>query len=308
MKKKRILITGGSGLLATNWAYVVRNDWDVILGVHQHKVLLEGTKHHQLALHEPLLLDGQIEQLSPDLIVHTAGMTSVDRCEKEPELAEHVNSVIARNIAKVTVSRNIPLVHISTDHLFDGKSSYYTEDSIITPINEYGRTKALAERWVQAENPKVLIIRTNFFCWGHKYRQSFSDWLIYNLREGKELSLFDDVFFTPILADTLVSVAHELVEKKVSGVYNLIGDERISKYDFAIALCKEFELPFGLIKRTQLQNARLQAERPQDMSLDNQKVQKVLGRNIGAVAQFLSALHVQEVEGRRVELLEAISN
>lgn len=307
MKKPRILITGGSGLLAINWACTVRNNWDVILGTHKHDVTLENVSTFKLELDDVLLLDKQLDHILPDLIVHTAGLTSVDRCEKEPVLAEQVNGSIAKNIAMVAASKNIDLVHISTDHLFSGKNRFYQEDALVDPVNEYGRTKALAEKWVQAENCDALIVRTNFFCWGHQYRQSFSDWLIYSLREGKKLNLFDDVFFTPILADTLVSVIHELVEKRVSGVYNLVGDERISKYDFAVAICKEFSLPTSLIRREQVENANLQAKRPQDMSLDNQKVQEILGKKVGTAAQFLSILHAQEAEGRRLELLNAVN-
>ncbi len=115
------------------------------------------------------------------------------------------------------------------------------------------------------------------------------------------------MYFSPILADTLALTAHELVEKKTSGVYNLVGDERISKYDFAITLCKEFDLPTSLVRREQVKNANLQAKRPQDMSLDNQKIQKILGRKMGSVVQFLLTLHNQEITGRRTELLEAVS-
>mgnify|MGYP000126010623 FL=1 len=307
MEKKRVLITGGSGLLATNWACAIRGTWDVTLATHQHLVKLNGTNSFQLTLDNLKLLGQQFDRLTPDLVVHTAGMTSVDGCEQSPESAMQVNAVIAKNIATVTANRNIPLVHISTDHLFDGERSFYTETSTTSPVNEYGRTKELAEKWVQTENSNALILRTNFFCWGNQLRQSFSDWLIYSLREDKQLDLFEDVYFSPILADTLALIAHELVEKKVSGVYNLVGDERISKYDFAMKLCQEFSLPTELVRSTQIGDVKLQAKRPKDMSLDNTKIQKVTGRSIGTVAQFLSVLHNQELEGRRVELLEATS-
>ncbi len=169
-----------------------------------------------------------------------------------------------------------------------------------------GRTKALAEEWVQAAHPKALIVRTNFFCWGHLQRQSFSDWLIYNLRDGKALTLFDDVYFTPILADTLALAAHELIEKGASGIFNLVGDDRLSKYEFALQLSKQFGLPAELIQRDQVAHAHLLALRPRDMSLDNNKARLILGRGLGTVSQFLSALHAQEIEGRRFELFESI--
>ncbi|NOR87306.1 MAG: sugar nucleotide-binding protein, partial [Bacteroidales bacterium] len=160
MTKKRVLITGGSGLLAINWACAVRDDWDVVLGIHRHKVVLDGTDSYKLELGHLDILEKQLAQLSPDLVIHTAGMTSVDQCEQEPELAEQINASLARNIAIATIKSNIPLVHISTDHLFSGNGRNYKEDSAVNPINEYGRTKALAEEWVQTENKAALIIRT----------------------------------------------------------------------------------------------------------------------------------------------------
>jgi len=306
MNKLRVVITGGSGLLALNWACAVRDRWDVILGTHQHSVDLAGTNSYKLDLDNHVELGRQLDQLSPDLVIHTVGLTSVDRCEDDCDLARQVNAVIARNVAHATASRNIRLIHISTDHLFAGDRSFYLENDPPQPLNEYGRTKALSEAWVQAANPKALIIRTNFFCWGQSQRQSFSDWLIYNLRDGKELTLFDDVYFTPILADTLALAAHELIEKGVFGIFNLVGDDRLSKYEFALQLSYQFELPAELIQRDQVAHAHLLASRPRDMSLDNNKARQILDRGLGAVSQFLSTLHAQEIEGRRTELLKSI--
>ncbi len=284
----------------------MRDSWDVILGTHQHSVDLTGTNSCKLDLDDHVQLGHQLDQLSPDLVVHTAGLTSVDRCEEDRDLARQANVVIARNVAQATASRNIRLIHISTDHLFAGDRSFYRENDPPQPLNEYGRTKALAEAWVQAAHPKVLIVRTNFFCWGHPQRQSFSDWLIYNLRDGKALTLFDDVYFTPILADTLALAAHELIEKGASGIFNLAGDDRLSKYEFALQLVEEFGLSTELIQRDQVAHAHLLASRPRDMSLNNNKARQTLGRGLGTIPQFLSTLHAQEIAGRRSELLESI--
>ncbi|MEK7300225.1 MAG: sugar nucleotide-binding protein, partial [Nitrospirota bacterium] len=168
------------------------------------------------------------------------------------------------------------------------------------------RSKALAEEWVQAAYPKSLILRTNFFGWGHRYRQSFSDWLIYNLRAGKPLTLFDDVYFTPILADRLALAAHELVEKGASGIFNLVGPTRLSKYEFGLRVSDYFSLPTNLINRGQLSLATLLAPRPRDMSLDSSKAQQVLGHGLGTIHEYLRELQAQEEEGRRSELLESI--
>lgn len=306
MKKRRLLITGGSGLLALNWACALRSTWDVALGTHQHSVHLAGVTALQLVLDDPVQLVSQLESFSPDLVVHTAGLTSVDRCELFPALAHQANVEIAKNVAHAVGGRGIPLIHVSTDHLFSGTQSLCTEAEPPKPVNQYGLTKALAETTVMQANPEALIVRTNFFGWGHSGRQSFSDWLIYNLRAGKELSLFDNVFFTPILADALALAAHELVDKGACGVFNLVGDQRLSKHEFALMLVDQFSLPRELIRPHQLDGSELVATRPHDMSLDNSKAREVLGRNLGDVTQFLAALRTQELAGRSAELLKSV--
>ena len=307
MKKRRLLITGGSGLLALNWACAMRDSWDVTLGVHQHTVDLAGVQSASLTLDDPVKLFAQLDALSPDLIVHTAGLTSVDRCELFPALAHKANVELAKNIAQAAATRGTALVHISTDHLFSGLKSMCTESETPEPVNHYGRTKALAETAVLQVNPRALIVRTNFFGWGHASRQSFTDWLIQNLRAGKALSLFDNVYFTPILADELALAAHELVEQGATGVFNLVGDQRLSKYEFARIVAEYFSLPAYLLIPHRLDGSELVAARPADMSLNNQKVRAVLRRGLGDAQNFLSTLRKQELSGRAVELLKSVN-
>lgn len=306
MKKKRIVITGGSGLLALNWACAVRDEWDVILGTHLHSVQLNGTTQYKLDLNDLSKLDAQIEELSPTLIVHTAGLTNLDRCEREPELSRNVNAGIAKNVAIVAENKKIDLIHISTDHLFNGNSSFYKEDSTPEPLNEYSKSKLLAEKWVQEVCPKALILRTNFFCWGYKQRQSLSDWIIYSVRARKSLLMFDDVFFTPILADDLAHRAHELISKGAFGIYNVVGDVRISKYQFALKLIEYFKLPENYILRSKIGAAKLDTLRPADMSLDNSKLCRKLGIPMGNMEHYFKSLHEQEVNGRVKELYNSV--
>lgn len=279
----------------------------MIVGVHNHNVQLPGVTAIPLNLDSVEELGSQLSTLSPDLVVNTAGLTNVDQCEREPELARTANSVVAENVAQVAHSRGIPLVHISTDHLFPGTRSLYTEADTPEPLNEYARTKLLAEEWVLKACPGALVVRTNFFCWGYKGRQSFTDWIIYNLRAGTQLSLFDDVFFTPILADSLVFAAHNLVSRSVSGIVNVVGDERISKYDFAIRVARKFGLSEELIRRAQVANATLYAPRPRDMSLDNTFAKRALSRSLGTIDEYLDNLAMQERKGRSGEIFLAVS-
>ncbi len=307
MPNGRVLITGGSGLLALNWACAMRGTWDVVLGTHAHKVSLAGVASRPLDLENAGRLTRQFEELAPDIVVHTAGLTNVDRCEDDPALARHVNAELARNVAEAAASRNIRLVHVSTDHLFAGTRSGYREDDAPEPLNEYARSKLLAEEWVKQTDPRALIVRTNFFGWGHAGRQSFSDWIFYSLRAGREITMFDDVHFTPILADALAAAAHRLVALSASGTFNVAGDERVSKYEFAKRLAQVFDLSGELIQRGRIRDAGLFAKRPPDMSLDNTKARDLLSASLGRLDDYIQILRRQESEGRREELFHAVT-
>lgn len=304
---RRVLITGGSGLLALNWACAMRGSWNVILGTHQRQVKLAGAVTLPLDLDVPERLALQIDKIAPDMIVHTAGLTSVDQCERNPVSARRANAELARNVAEAAARKGIRLVHISTDHLFAGTRSGYIENDIPEPLNEYARSKLLAEEWVRKAHPQALILRTNFFGWGHAQRQSFSDWIIYSLRAGESMTLFDDVYFTPILADSLAEAAHRLVAKSAFGVFNVVGDERVSKYQFAVRLAHVFGLPGELIQYGKISHSSLLAKRPPDMSLSNAKARGVLGDGLGCLDDFLSILRRQEMDGRREELFHAVT-
>ena len=180
--KNKVLITGGSGLLALNWALTINKNFDVFLGYHKRQFNILNTKSIKLELEIYDELYSQLSNLSPKIIINTAGLTNVESCEKFPKLANKSNITIAKNLAKVSKFLNIKLVHISTDHLFDGKKTYYNEKDQINPLNVYGKTKAIGEKEILKINEDALIIRTNFFGWGTDYRNSFSDFIIQNLQ------------------------------------------------------------------------------------------------------------------------------
>ncbi len=306
-KKRKLLITGGSGLLALNWACCMRQEWDIVLGIHHHSVSLNDVDTCHLNLDSPDVLEKQVLQVAPDLIVHTAGLTNVDKCEANPTLAYQGNVQIAKNLAFVAHKLDKSLVHISTDHLFSGYSSFYGEGDEVQPLNEYARTKYLAEMAIKELCPDALILRTNFYGWGHSYRKSFTDWIIGQLRSGKRINVFNDVFYTPILISNFVKVAHQLINRSAVGIYNLAGTERLSKYEFAVNVAQVFNLPEHLLVESSINDAKNLVIRPRDMSLSNSKLISELGINFPDTFTSLNELLSQEKRGLRHEIFHSIN-
>lgn len=293
----KVFITGGSGLLALNWALAIRESHTVTLGLHNRIISLAGVQTRKVELGSVEHLVRIFDEAQISIVLHAAGFTSVEQCEAKPDQARHIHADLAGNVAKACAKLDLPMMHISTDHLFSGEMPLLTETTPVAPINAYARTKANAELQVLEAHPLALLIRTNFYGWGTGYRRSFSDMILDKLRDNRKISLFQDVFYTPILVETLARTAHDLLDLKVTGIVNIVGDERISKYEFGIKIAEEFGLDPGLIKPGLLADRVALVQRPRDMSLSNQKACKLLGRQLGGVSAHLARLHQQERSG-----------
>jgi len=298
----KVLITGGSGLLAVNWAIAKRNFFDITLAMHRRQITIPGTRSLFMDIESIDSITRTVNQVQPDIVIHTAALTNVDECESNLDLANHINVKISTNLANVCARSKVFLVYLSSDQLFKGDQPFLDETEVPSPLNAYGRTKADAEKNILDLNPKALIIRTNFYGWGTTYRQSFSDFIISNLRLGNRIKLFKDVYYTPILIEVLLLAAHDLLEKNASGIFNLVGDDRISKYEFGLKIAKKFDLNTALIDPGLLAEELNLARRPFDMSLSNQKASKLLNRRIGGVFEHLDKLKAQEQIGIPQEL------
>ena len=282
---KKVLITGGSGLLGVNSALVKRFEHDIILGLHNRAIDLSNVECRFVNLQSFSAIQEEVYSLKPDLILNATGLTSVELCEENKELAHDVNCRIASDLAIICQKSSIKLVHISTDHLFDGSQKNSLETEAPCPLNEYGQSKLRAEERVLTANTDALIVRTNFYGWGTSYRSSFSDFII------KSLS---DVYYTPIIIEELINTIFEIVSLDAKGIFNVVGSERLSKFEFGQKVAKVFQLDTSLIVESSIEQKVGLVKRPSDMSLSNQKVSDLLKRDLGGVTEHLLTLRDQE--------------
>lgn len=302
----RLFITGASGLLGLNAVLQCRGRYDVAGNYYAHPVAVDGVTLVRLDTSDAAAVDACLAHARPDVVLHTAGVANVEECELNPTLARVMNTTAAVHVAVSAVRLGARLIHVSTDHLFDGRQAMRDESSRLQPLNVYAQTKADAEIEIVRVCPDALIVRTNFFGWGSSLKASFSDWILSSLRARRSLSMFTDVFFTPILVNDLIDAALALSAQGARGVYHVAGRERVSKHAFGLAVARAFGLDASLIHPASVDSFSFAARRPHDMSLSTSKASDLLGKPMPSLQEGIERLMLLEQDHLPDLLAEAI--
>jgi dTDP-4-dehydrorhamnose reductase len=271
---KSLLITGASGLLGDKIVKLARRKYAVI-PTHNLRQLQPDSLRLDITNAEDIT--SLFKKLEPDVIIHTASETNVDKCETQKNYAQKVNVDGTRNVALACSKTGAKLVYISTDYVFDGEKGNYNEQDKPNPINYYGITKLEGEKQVTQNCQKYFILRTSVLYGWHPWKQNFATWVINQLKQDKEITVVEDHYNTPTLTDNLAEITLEAIQKDLQGLYHASGSERVSRYAFAKQIAKAFNLDPNLIKPIKMsQLTAWIAKRPKDSSLNTQKIQKQL--------------------------------
>jgi len=272
--KKRLLVTGASGLLGSKIVKIAREDYEVI-PLYGSKPLNSNALKLDITEREQVF--SLFEKVKLGTVIHTASETNVDKCEIQKDHALRVNVEGTRNVASACSKLGAKLIYISTDYVFDGEKGNYTEQDKPNPINYYGATKLEGEKQVTQNCQKYLILRTSVLYGWHPWKQNFAAWVINQLKQDKEITVVEDHYNTPTLTDNLAEITLEAIQKDLQGLYHASGSERVSRYDFAKQIAKAFNLDPNLIKPIKMsQLTAWIAKRPKDSSLNTDKIQKQL--------------------------------
>ncbi len=273
-KMPKLLVTGASGLLG-NWIVILaEHDFqvtptDILEPLHPNSVKSDITDSESV---RHLFLN-----LKPDAVIHTASETNVDRCETERERAWKINVQGTRNIAEACLETGAKLICISTDYVFDGEKGLYDEEDSPNPIDFYGLTKLEGEKHAAKRLGNCAILRTSVLYGRHPWKQDFVTWVVTKLKQNQEITVVDDHFNSPTLAENLAEVALEVLKLDLQGVFHTAGSQRISRYDFARKIAETFKLDPSLIKPIKMNELKVWiAKRPRDSSLNIEKVEQHL--------------------------------
>lgn len=253
----KVLVTGANGMLGQDLCPMLEDaGYDVI-----------ETDINNLDITDEKQTMAKISEIKPQILIHCAAYTNVDKAEEDKETAYLINVKGTENIAKACEQNEITMVYISTDYVFDGKSQkQYTPADVPNPINNYGLTKLDGEKAVQNNCSKYYITRTSWL-YGH-HGKNFVETMI-SIANNKEVKVVDDQTGCPTwTVDLAESIIKILEDKKEYGIYHTCGKGYTTWYGFAKEIYQKAGLKVNLqpCKTSEFPRA---AQRPEFSAMDN---------------------------------------
>ena len=293
LARSTVLVTGASGILGD--ALLRSSRFAGSRGV----VHVHDSEHDVVRadLRDRAQVERVLDEVNPDVVVHTVALTDVDGCERDGAAAFATNVETTSHLAEALRARSEDglLVYISSDQVYSGQGPH-TEDRP-APVNVYGTTKFTGELAAQQAG-RSLALRTNFF--GQSpVRPSFTDWIADAAREGRPIRLDSRAVFSPLHLDHLVDVIADAIEAGLAGTFNAGARDAVSKVEFAREVAarsaprgERFVEPFA-------EDVPGRAVRPLHLALDVTRLERALARPMPTVRQGLDRLSDTREGARR---------
>ncbi|RKR10927.1 dTDP-4-dehydrorhamnose reductase [Flavobacterium sp. 90] len=280
---KKILVTGANGQLGSELT---------VLSSKYPQYEWCFANRTKMTLDDLELLQVQLNEINPDIILNCGAYTAVDKAESEKELAFKINHLATELIAKYAFKSNAKLIHISTDYVFDGSSSVaLNEEAETNPINIYGASKREGEVGCLKENPNSIIIRTSWVY--SKFGNNFVKTMQRLMQEREAINVVNDQIGSPTYAADLAQALMDIVESSnwIPGIYNYSNEGEISWYDFALAINElgGYNCNVGGIPSSSYPTP---AKRPEFSLLDKSKIKSVYNLNIPNYKESLKLMFV----------------
>lgn len=223
-----------------------------------------------------------VSRVKPDVVVLSAALSGVDKCEELPLESERVNLGGLQNVIDAVDKEKTVVIYFSSDYIFDGANGPYTESDKPNPLCVYGKHKLMGEEMIKKALKKHLIVRSTGVFGPEIEGKNFVLSLMRKLKNGERVKVPFDQIGSPTYSENLAEVIEELVRKGKTGVYNIVGPELTDRYSFAREVCKVFELSENMLVPVTTQELDQKAKRPLKGGLKIDKVKKdILTRLVG---------------------------
>ncbi len=296
---KKILLTGANGLLGQKLVALLTKQPNIELTAtargENRLPFSEGYSYRSMDITDRQQVLDVIGDVQPDVVIHGAAMTDVDKCEVQKDACWAQNVHAVEYIIEACRATNAFLVHVSTDFIFDGAAGPYDETAEANPISFYGWSKQAGESAVRHSDIKWAIART-VLVYGIAHDMSRSNiilWVKKSLEDGKNIKVVTDQWRSPTLAEDLAMGCYLIADQEAEGIFNISGKEVLTPYEMAIQTADYFSLDKSLIAQADASTFTQVARRPPRTGFILDKARTVLGYNPHSFAEGIAVLAEQ---------------
>ncbi len=263
----KILVTGSNGLLGQKLSALLLEKGIPFLatGVGENRnPSLPSDLYRTMDVTSKPSIHDVFHDFQPTHVIHGAAMTNVDACETDREGCWTLNVTATELLVEICSDKNIHLTHVSTDFIFDGKNGPYREEDQPNPLSFYGESKLKAEEVVKAGSMPHAILRT-VLVYGitpHMSRSNIVLWAKGALEKGQTISVVNDQFRTPTLAEDLAMGCYLAATKHAQGIYNISGKDFMSIFQLVERVAKYFQLSTENVVQVSSSTLNQAAQRP----------------------------------------------
>jgi len=271
---KNVLITGASGMLGSNICFSLGKNFNVTGTYFSNKPNINNVHMIKMDIRNKKRCQKVIKTTDLDIVIHCAAITDMDLCETNQILAYDVNTFGTENILD-SINKDCHFIYISTDNVYSNGNRFNKEKAKNSPTNVYGDSKLKAEKVILNSKRKYTILRTNIFGWHLLNKDAgLLNFIYNNLKNKNKITLFKDVFFTPISIPLFVDGLQRIIDNEIIGTFNFGGKERISKLAFGLKIADVFGLDKNSVIPISLDEKFFIAKRPKEMSMDSANIAK----------------------------------
>lgn len=271
----KVLVTGARGMLA--------KDLVPCLLERGHEIL--ALPHEELDITDLEIVRAAVNNFLPELVINCASYTKVDEAEKEEHLALMVNGYGVQNLCLMCHEQDIPLVHFSSDYVFDGtKANPYTIYDQPNPINAYGRSKVLGEKYILWLLNKFYLVRTSWLFGLHG--KNFVNTMLELGQIQNPISVINDQRGCPTWTRHLAQAVADLLETERYGIYHITNSEPTTWFDFARDIFRLSGMDIQVLPITSEQLSR-PAKRPKNSVLSSFPLAEILRREMPSWTEAL---------------------
>jgi len=270
-----LLVTGGTGLIGREVSI-----WAVKAG-HELYSAYQVTRPEfgtpiELEMTDSSSVESCFRRARPDVVIHLAALTDVDKCETGRDLALKMNAKAVEVMAKEAKRYAAHMVYVSTDYVFDGEKGMYREEDKPNPVDFYGESKLKGEEAVKDHADNWCIARTSTPFGLHPKKKTFPVLVAERLSSGQEMQVVEDQYTSPTYTENLAKMLTEVSEKRTPGMIHLSGATRVSRMGLAVLLAGRLGLDTRLLKPVKMHQMRWVAKRPRDSSLNVDRANVIL--------------------------------